>query len=72
MLSFDEVLAYVVQDGTIKYRNVRRSAAESALFWVYNFADTLLILFILASIIRAPKGQGMGGAPQIGNQAKKF
>ena len=75
MLSFDEVmayvLAYVLADGHIKYRNVRRNSTEAAFNRVYNLADTLLILFILGSIIRAPKG-GMGGAPQIGNQQKKF
>lgn len=71
MLSFDEVLAYVVADGSIKYKNIRRSGAEAALNRVYNLADTLLIIFILGSIIRAPKG-GMGGAPQMGNQPKKF
>ena len=71
MLSFDEVLAYVVADGSIKYTNVRRSSMEAAFNKVYNLADTLLIIFILGSIIRAPKG-GMGGPPQVGNQIKKF
>lgn len=33
--------------------------------------DTILIIFILASIIRAPQS-GMGGAPQMGSQQKKF
>ena len=44
---------------------------EAAFNKVYNLADTLLIIFILGSIIRAPKG-GMGGPPQVGNQIKKF
>ena len=73
VFTFDEVLAYVVNDGTIKYKNIRRSGVEAAFNKVYVFADTLLILFILGNIIRAPKG-GMGGrgGPQMGNQAKKF
>lgn len=33
--------------------------------------DTIFILFILGTIIRAPKGS-MGGAPQVGPQPKKF
>lgn len=34
--------------------------------------DLIFIMFILGTIIKAPKGSGMGGAPNIGVQQKKF
>lgn len=71
-MSFDDMLAYVMNDGHIKFKNVRRSSLESAFQRVYNVADIMLMVLILGSIIRAPKGGMGGGGMQSGPKQKKF
>ena len=73
VMSFDDVLSYVMEDGNIKYKNIRRSGLESVFHKLYNMADIMLMVLILGSIMRAPKGSMGGSAPsQIGPQQKKF
>lgn len=71
MLSFNEILDYVVKDGHIKYRNERRTGVEVILNQLYNVLDLFLIIFIIATIVRAPKG-AMGGRQAMGPEKKKF
>jgi ATP-dependent Zn protease len=71
VMSFDEIMHCVMEDGNIPYKNVRRSGILATLSNVYNFLDAILILFILVTIIRAPSGGAGMGAPQM-NQVKKF
>ena len=73
VMSFDDMLTFVMNDGRIKYQNVRRSSVESAFQRIYNVADIMLMVLILGSIIRAPKGgMGGGGMGQGGPKQKKF
>jgi ATP-dependent Zn protease len=63
-------LDYCVKDGHIKYKNVRRTGVEVILNQVYNVLDMFLIIFIIASILRAPKGAM--GRQSAGPEKKKF
>lgn len=70
VISFDEILKDVIEDGNIPFKNVRRSGFETFLKKIYIVLDTILLLFILRTITKASQG-GMG-APQMGPQPKKF
>lgn len=60
----------MVNDGTIRYTNIRRTGFEAFLYSIYQFMDTLFLLFIIGSIRSAPKtGVGRQG---FGPQPKKF
>lgn len=72
VLSFDDIMALVVADGNIKYKNIRRTSFENGINYVYSIMDTIFILFILKTIMSAGK-QGAGGmGAMAGNQQKKF
>jgi cell division protease FtsH len=61
----------VVKNGHVKYTNIRRTGIEVVFNRVYNFLDMLLIIFIIGTIVRAPKSSQMG-RQGTGQQPKKF
>lgn len=66
------MLDYVIQDGHIKYTNIRRTGLEVALNQIYNVIDFFVIVIILSAVVKAPK-ENMGGRPGLApNNKKKF
>jgi len=70
VISFDEILKDVIEDGNIPFKNVRRSGFENLLKKIYIVLDTILILFIIRTISKA--SEGAISRAQMGPQPKKF